>query len=417
MSSATRQPQRTASGTTPPSDQDHSRPSSVFDARIYSQRRSTDSSIRSRSSDRHSIIQTHSRESLHTPVSQPAQFPRAPYRQFGRGPSASPSRDSPRSPSPTDRVPQLPHPETDVTNLHPQTQGDSGNSPISPIASGTTPPSDRDHAKPSSVFDTRIHSKRRSTDSSIRSHSSDKLSVIQTHPRESLHAPVGQTTRFPRAPHRQFGRGPSASTSRESSRSPSPTDRVPQPPLETDVTNLHPQTQCDSRNSPINPSSVTSQEHVQLSPQSIPGLRSRQSSTTSVVVGVVYPSTDSLPLRVFTDGLPLTEEPYTIDSPIGHLSVADTLDRREGLPQLNPTASSSSATSNFGPPDGRFLRLINSEEVPRYTKDVTMQVDNILTTIKCLCFFDRPRQRTYYEIPPLTRTFPQYVCDSMVFNV
>ncbi|KAI9438684.1 hypothetical protein H4582DRAFT_1878298 [Lactarius indigo] len=230
-------------------------------------------------------------------------------------------------------------------------------------ASGTTPPSDRDHAKPSfaSSFDARSRLRRRSTDSgsSVRSRSSDRLSIIQTHSRESSHVPVGQTTRFPRAPHSQFGRRPSASSSRESSRSPSPTDRGPQPHLEID---LHPPTQVDSGNSPINPPSVTSYADAQLSSPSILGSRSRRSSTTSVVVEVVNPSIDSLPHRSFTDGLPLSEEPHTTV----HFPFVDTLDL----------------------PNGRFLQLINSEQVPRYTKDVTV-----------------PRKRTNFKIPPLTTTF------------
>ncbi|KAH8987914.1 hypothetical protein EDB92DRAFT_1104548 [Lactarius akahatsu] len=159
------------------------------------------------------------------------------------------------------------------------------------------------------------------------------------------------------------------------------------PRLDIDVTNSH---QVDRRDSPIHPPSVTSHGHTQPSSPSIRG-QDRRDSSTSVVVGVVNPSTDSLPAppRILTDGPPLTEEPYTIDSPTDHLSVPDTLDLREELLQYSPTSSSSSATSDFDPPAGRSLQLITPEQVPRYTKDVTV-----------------PRESTYYEIPPLTRTFP-----------
>jgi hypothetical protein len=355
MSSATQQPQpATASGVplTPaslsvesPSHRDHVDFSPVTDARIDHNRRSSDSSVRSRSSDRLSIIRTYSRESLYMPVSQPTRSPRAPHRQFGRGHSLSPSRESSLSPSPT-------------------------------------PQSHRDHASPSSVSDARIDPNRGSSDSSAQRRSGDRPSIIQTHSRESFTMPVGQPTRFPRAPHRQFGRGPSVPLSRESSRSPSPS---PQLPPDIDVITPHPQSQLDSGNSPISPLSVTSHGHAPLSSPSIHSLRGRESST-SVVVGVVNPSTDSLPPRFFTDGQPLREEPYTIDSPTGHLSVPDfdAHERFEGLPQHNFTSSSSSATSNFDPPFGRSLRLITSEQVPRYTKDVTVQVDNTITTIKRL---------------------------------
>ncbi|KAI9458584.1 hypothetical protein BJY52DRAFT_412493 [Lactarius psammicola] len=250
-------------------------------------------------------------------------------------------------------------------------------------------------AHPATVLDAGIYSNHSSTNLSTHSRASDRLSIIQTHSRESLHAPAGQTTRFPRAPHRQFGRGPSASPSRERpsrerpSRSPSPTEPIPRPPrLEIDVTNLRPPTHVDDRKSPINTPSATSPAHAPLSPPSLHGNRRRQSST-SVIVGIVNPSTDSLPLSPSTNRPPLTDEPYTISSPIDHsFTVAHAPDAREGSTN-SPTASSPSATSNFELPAGRFLQLINSEQVPRYTKDVTV-----------------PRDRTFYEIPPLTRSFP-----------
>ncbi|KAH8987920.1 hypothetical protein EDB92DRAFT_1817831 [Lactarius akahatsu] len=103
----------------------------------------------------------------------------------------------------------------------------------------------------------------------------------------------------------------------------------------------------------------------------------------------------------FTGEPPLTEEPYTI----GHLSVVDTLDLREGLPQHNPTTSPSSATSNFELPPGRYLQLINSEHIPRYTKNVTVQVTLYSPDSQIIKSLGRPRERTYFEIPPLTTTF------------
>ncbi|KAH9003499.1 hypothetical protein EDB86DRAFT_2826626 [Lactarius hatsudake] len=257
-----------------------------------------------------------------------------------------------------------------------QPQPTTASSATPPAADLTVePPSHRDHANPSSAFEAKIHSNRRSTDSSIRSCSSDRLSIIQTHSRESVHTSIGRPTQFPR--DHQSGRGPSTYPSRErSSSSPSPTDRIPQPRLEVDVTSLRPQTQVHNGNSPIYPPSATPHTDAQLSPPGISGFRSRRSSTTSVVVEVVNPSTDSLPHRFFTGEPPLTEEPYTI----GHLSVVDTLDLREGLPEHNPATSSSSVTSDFDLPYGRFLQMIHSEQVPRYSKDVTVQVprENIL---------------------------------------
>jgi hypothetical protein len=291
----------------------------------------------------------------------------------------------------------------------------------SPPASVRAEPQ-RDHAHPTTTtLGVGIYSNRSITNLSTLSRASDRLSILQTHSRESLHAPVGQTTRFPRAPHRQFGRGPSASPSRERpSRSPSPPGRAhqpsptsriyPLPRLEVDTSNLHP-THVDSRNSPITPPTAVSHVHVHepLSPPSLHGHRRRQSST-SVVVGIVTPSTESLPLSPLPNQHPLTDEPYTIGSPGDDPSpVADAPNAREGSPQHSPIASSPSAASDLELPEGRFLQLINSEQVPRYTKEVTVQVDYLTTSIKIIKSFCRPRERTFYEIPRLTTSFPQYV--------
>ncbi|KAI9438686.1 hypothetical protein H4582DRAFT_190509 [Lactarius indigo] len=238
----------------------------------------------------------------------------------------------------------------------------SNASPSAPADPTVEPSSHDDHTDPSSAFDPRIHSNRRSTDSNLRSCSGDRLSIIQAHLRDSVHTSIGQPTQIPRDPLRQPRRGPSASLSRERrSRSPSAIDSVSQPRLEVDVTNLRPQTQVDNRNSPIDSPSATPHADTQLGPPSIPGFRSRRSSTTSAVVEVESPSTDSPSPRFFTDR-PLPEEPYNIE----HFPVVDTLDL----------------------PDGRFVQLINSEQVPRYTKEITV-----------------PHRRTYFEIPPMTTTF------------
>ncbi|KAH9051655.1 hypothetical protein EDB87DRAFT_1582345 [Lactarius vividus] len=226
----------------------------------------------------------------------------------------------------------------------------------------------QDRAYLASVFDTGTHPNHSSANLSSHSRTSDRL---RSHSRESLYAPVSQQTRFSRAPHRQFGRGPSPSPSREQSRSPSPADRAHQfPRLETDITNLRPQARVDNTNHPTNLPSIASPAHAPLGPPSH-GHRRRLSSTSVVVVGIVNPSTDSLPLSPSPspDRPPLTEEPYTLGSSTSSSSsISDSLDPREGSPQHDQTAST---TSNFDPPKGRVLQLIQSEQVPRYTKDAT----------------------------------------------
>jgi hypothetical protein len=255
-------------------------------------------------------------------------------------------------------------------------------------------------AEPSPVFDATINSSRRYTDSSIRSCSGDRLSIIRTHSGDSLHShtPVNPSTQFPRAPHRQFGRGPSLPPSREASRSPSPIPRGHQSPhseIDSDVANPHPEIQVDRTDSSVDSPSVTFDAHAQLSTLMPYGHHMRHSAT-SLVVDIENPSTDSLPQSFFADRPLLTEEPYSIGSPGDDPSpVADAPDAREGSPQHSPIASSPSATSNLKLPEGRFLFLINSEQVqvPRYTKEVTVQVDYITTSIKTIkSFFQAPRK-------------------------
>ncbi|KAN0127127.1 hypothetical protein V8E53_015065 [Lactarius tabidus] len=48
---------------------------------------------------------------------------------------------------------------------------------------------------------------------------------------------------------------------------------------------------------------------------------------------------------------------------------------------------------------------MNPDQVPRYTRNITVQVDGIITIFKCLHLLVRPRKRPDYEIQPLTTTF------------
>ena len=265
----------------------------------------------------------------------------------------------------------------------------ASSSRASPPASLTVKPH-RDHAHTTAAL-VMNHSNRSTGNLSTHSRASDRLSIIQTRSHESFHAQVGQTTRFPGSSHRRSGRGPSPSPSRERpSRSPSPTSRVHQiPQLEINTTNVRPQMHGDGTISPTTPQSVTSQA---LGPSSLNGHRRRQSSTC-VAMSVVNPST-KLPLSSSTNQPPLTDEPYTIGPPIGPPSpVADAPDAREVSPQHSPTASSHAATSNMELPVGRILQLINSEQVPRYTKDVLVQVDYVMTTIKTLSLLAGPENK------------------------
>jgi len=218
-------------------------------------------------------------------------------------------------------------------------------------------------------FEGRSLAHRSSGNLSIQSRASDRRSII-TNSRDSIRAPLGQPSRAPRATHRQFGRGPDPSRSREVSRSPSPMAHAayPQPPrVEIDTTNLPSSINDDSTDSPVfRPSSPY--QHEPLSPPSVHGHRRRQSST-SVVVAVENPSTESLPLSTLINPPKLTDEPFAVGSPTARSSpVSVPVDQRDDH------SLSSTSSIDYFVPEGRFVQLINSDQVPRYTKDITMQV-------------------------------------------
>ena len=196
------------------------------------------------------------------------------------------------------------------------------------------PQLDHPHAYSPSVFDAGLYSNRSWVSlskslSSIHSRASDRLSIIQSNSYESLHSTHGQPKGNSRAAHRQFGCGPS-------------TDRL----------------------------EVSSHSRPSPSPTGVYGHRRGQSST-SVVVGIENPSTSSLARSQFGDSPPSPSQPYSIGSTTVHSSPASKhSDLPEESPQLNLRAGSS--IFDFDLPDGRFLQLIISEQVPRYTKTVTV---------------------------------------------
>ena len=205
---------------------------------------------------------------------------------------------------------------------------------------------------------------------SIQSRASDRLSII-TNSRESIRAPHGQPSRLPRAPHHQFGRGPNPSRSRErGSRPPSPTGSTrPHSPARSPSILLHP-TYGDGRVSPVvQPEASSSHTHH---PRSHPHrFRTRRRSTTSVILGVQTPSTESLSIT-HSGNLPQkTDEPFAIDSPTIHSSPYSSV--ADLTPPRSPTSSNhQSMVYDIEVPDGRTVELFNSEQIPRYTKNATM---------------------------------------------
>ncbi|KAI0250646.1 hypothetical protein BJV78DRAFT_544370 [Lactifluus subvellereus] len=113
--------------------------------------------------------------------------------------------------------------------------------------------------------------------------------------------------------------------------------------------------------------SASSHMHEPLSPPTDHGSR-RGRSSSSIMVVVQDPSTESLSITS---------------------SIAS--DIHEESPQLSPTASS--VLSDFYLPEGRFLQMIRSDQIPRYSNAMPIL----------------PRSETsYYEVKPLTTVFPYF---------
>jgi hypothetical protein len=213
------------------------------------------------------------------------------------------------------------------------------------------------------------------------SRASERRSII-TSSHESLHAPVGQpSARRPRSPHHQFGRGPDASRSGgRLSRSTSPIYLLSttQQPYQPDIvptivpTDTHAAggiSPTVGRQSPVDlPSSSSNTQE----PQRKPTIRSRRQRTTSIGLNVQGASEEDLSIVSPINLEPWTEEPTAISSPTASSFVSST-DNFETASQRSTIAST--APSEFVLLEGRFLQLIHSGQVPRYEKDITMQVD------------------------------------------
>jgi hypothetical protein len=243
---------------------------------------------------------------------------------------------------------------------------------------------------------------------SSRSRASDRYSIL-TNPRESISSPLGppSPSRRPRATHRQFGSGPDSSRSRER---PSHPHTPTSPPLEiitTNLTSLH----GDGKVKPVVQSPASSSSvHQPLSPPSVDSIRRRQ-SMTSVVVNVQSPSSDSLsvsPSSYSPKYSPqITEEPLAIDSDDYLSPGSPAVDLHdESYPGL-PT-SSNPATLDYFIPDGRFVQLINSEQIPRYDKNATMRVGYTILSLHPNTSLQIPRRdslrfKTFNNRIPLVR--------------
>ena len=197
--------------------------------------------------------------------------------------------------------------------------------------------------------------------SSSQSRASERLSTI-VNSTELLHAPVGQPSRprSPRGIYRQFGPDVDPSTSRGQlarSHSPSYHQNITHSDSHLPITTAwvpHPHG-ADEGHSPIPFPSPSFSMHGQLRRSMWSG------SSTSINLSVQGPSTDSLHTT-------LTEESIAM-SPAHPTPPYSAMDQSETASQHSTIASST--TSEFVLPEGRFLQMIHSDQIPRYD-NVTM---------------------------------------------
>jgi hypothetical protein len=252
--------------------------------------------------------------------------------------------------------------------------GQSASVPPSPTSTTSHPPSLFIH-QPHTPYG----SNRSASSHSIRSgwsgqsRASERLSRI-VNSRELLPTiSDNQPTRPPRGIYRQFGPGVEPSASRgQLSRtsvhshpydadegrspvvSPSPSSSMHGPLRQLSRTSVHshPYDADEGRSPVVSPSPSSS----------IQGPLRRSGSSTSINLYIQNPSTGSLATT-------LTEESMTMHSAHSAPSIF-AMGQSETASQHSTIASS--ATSEFILPEGRFVQLIHSDQIPRYYENVTM---------------------------------------------
>ena len=223
-------------------------------------------------------------------------------------------------------------------------------------------------------------------------HSSGTLGTINTHgsgtDRSSIITNSGEEIHAPVVPRGQFGRRQDPSRSGDRLSKPASLTNALQP-LHSEITDLLPLYHGDRRPSPIVQPSMSSHIHEPLSLPPMDETRGNMSST-SVVFNVQNPSTESHPVSSINPGQ-LTEAPFAIETVTPYLSpVSAAADPHDEAPIL------SIATLDNSLPEGRTVQLINSDQVPRYTKNITMQVRYIVILLRLLHLLAEPvsRRRT-----------------------
>lgn len=182
--------------------------------------------------------------------------------------------------------------------------------------------------------------------------------------RDSIHdQPLVLST----ATHFQFGHLLDPSQSRDRlSRPPSPTNPPPSTlyqlhrPESTDLPSL---ARGDINLSPINRPSTPFYTYESLDSRPMDGNRWRRSSN-SMVLNIQTVSRELVPISSSVYAPQVTAEPFDTDTPTAYSSPVSAAVDLYGEAPIQPL-------NNFLP-EGRSVQLINSDQVPRYTKNITM---------------------------------------------
>ena len=225
----------------------------------------------------------------------------------------------------------------------------------------------------------------------IQSNASDRFSII-TNSHESIRAPLGQPSRLRRATYPQLGCGLDQLRLRErASWPPAPTTRPPTHSPRLEIITALTSTHGDGKvGLVVQPSASPPYTHEPPSPLSMSETRRRPSST--IVVDI-------------QNSPRITDEPFAVDSSTDHPSPDSPGVDLHDEPLGSPTPSNHQTLEDLSWPQGHFVQLINSDQIPRYNKNATMQVGcyiiSLYTHTSC-----RPHVETAYYVKPLKTEFP-----------
>ena len=377
-------------------------PTHSLDGRNTANRSFGNLSTHSRASDRLSIITKHLRESLGGSARAGHPSPKAPYHQFGRGPDPSPPTEQLPRPSPINRYyihHQHSHPQIVTADIPSHAQAGDRVSPSQQSRPRLTPAAEIPEI-PETPARSRPYTPRNDSTPSIIQPipilaSASSAGPLPLHPSPSYSPVYHPPIRIP--PDNWIPRAQdTAGDDRLSIFLPPPHEladliRVPEGPYATAATPEDGSPAVvDPTASPRSPAaspSSLSYRHELLSPPPIPEKQRTESSTSMVLdLRIQNPSTDSLLITPSTNPEISVEEPMAMHLLIHSPPVSPTMERFKTDSQI----TASSATTDIFLPEGRFVQLIISDQIPRYTKNIKMYVASAIICIRSLHWLADP---------------------------